>query len=73
MYYGEKYYDSRRVYLHTLNDQALPPFAQDAFVADSGVEWKVQKLDTSHSPFLSEPAQLAEVIKINLNSFTRSY
>lgn len=71
--YGDKAYEHRRVYLHTTQDQALPPFAQDAFVAGSGVEWKVQKLDTSHSPFLSQPADLAQVVKFNVQAFQRTY
>ncbi|KAL8938658.1 MAG: hypothetical protein Q9216_003778 [Gyalolechia sp. 2 TL-2023] len=49
-YYGTAAYDNRRTYLHTNKDQALPPFAQDAFVEGSGAKWKILKLDTSHSP-----------------------
>ncbi|KAL8827043.1 MAG: hypothetical protein Q9191_003427 [Dirinaria sp. TL-2023a] len=72
-HYGDSFYNNRRVYLHTNLDQALPPFAQDAFVANSGVAWNVQKLDTSHSPFLSEPAQLAAIVQTNTQAFMASY
>ena len=72
-HYGDSVYDGRRVYLHTNLDQALPPFAQDAFVANSGVAWNVQKLDTSHSPFLSQPSQLATIVQTNVNAFMATY
>lgn len=72
-HYGDSVYNNRRVYLHTNLDQALPPFAQDAFVANSGVAWNVQKLDTSHSPFLSEPAQLAAIVQTNTQAFIATY
>lgn len=49
--YGIAAYDKRRAYLHSTKDQALPLFAQEGFVAGSGVKWDVQYLDTSHSPF----------------------
>ncbi|KAL8872929.1 MAG: hypothetical protein Q9174_001532 [Haloplaca sp. 1 TL-2023] len=72
-FYGIAAYDNRRAYLHTNEDQALPPFAQDAFVAGSGVSWNVQKLDTSHSPFYSEPKQLADIVVANTKAFVASY
>ena len=73
VYYGASVYDNRRVYLHTNQDQALPPFAQDAFVAGSGVTWNITKLDTSHSPFLSQPAKLAAVVMNAAQAFQASY
>ena len=72
-YYGIAAYDNRRIYLHTSRDQALPPFAQDAFVVGSGAVWKVLKLDTSHSPFLSEPGPLAALLIANTKDFVASY
>lgn len=72
-YYDLAAYDHRRTYLHTNQDQALPPFAQDAFVAGSGAEWNVQKLDTSHSPFLSRPKQLAAIVVENVKAFVATY
>ncbi|KAL8688713.1 MAG: hypothetical protein Q9218_005447 [Villophora microphyllina] len=73
VYYGIDAYNNRRTYLHTNEDQALPPFAQDAFVAGSGAEWEVQKLDTSHSPFLSEPKQLAAIVRAKVMAFVATY
>ena len=72
-YYGIAPYDNRRIYIHTSQDQTLPPFAQDAFVAGSGVVWKVLKLDTSHSPFFSEPRQLAALVIENTKDFIATY
>ena len=72
-YYDIAAYDNRRIYLHTTQDQALPPSAQDAFVAGSGAVWKVLKLDTSHSPFLSEPGRLAVLLIANTKDFIASY
>ncbi|KAL8639262.1 MAG: hypothetical protein Q9226_008888, partial [Calogaya cf. arnoldii] len=72
-FYGISAYNDRRTYLHTTQDQTLPPFAQDAIVAASGVEWNVQKLDTSHSPFLSQPKQLAAIVVANIKAFIATY
>ena len=73
VYYGIAAYDYRRVYLHTTQDQALPPFAQDAFVAGSGIKWDVVKLDTSHDPFFSAPEKLAEIVTAKLHAFLATY
>ncbi|KAL8998046.1 MAG: hypothetical protein Q9169_002814 [Polycauliona sp. 2 TL-2023] len=73
VFYGGAVYDKRRTYLHSNKDQAHPPFAQDAFVSGSGVEWDVQQLDTSHSPFFSEPKQLAAVVIANVKAFIATY
>lgn len=62
VFYGTDDYKNRRVYIHTTKDQALPPFAQDMFVKNSGVEWDVRRIETGHSPFLSEPKQLASML-----------
>ena len=72
-YYGIAAYDNRRIYLHTNQDQALPPSIQDAFVAGSGAVWKVLKLDTSHSPFLSQPRRLAALLITNTKDFIATY
>ncbi|KAL8845865.1 MAG: hypothetical protein Q9221_009002 [Calogaya cf. arnoldii] len=73
IFYDIPAYDNRRTYLHTTQDQTLPPFAQDAIVAASGVTWNVQKLDTSHSPFMSQPKQLAAIVVANIKAFLATY
>jgi pimeloyl-ACP methyl ester carboxylesterase len=40
-------------------DNAIPAFAQEAMSAHAG---RVERLDASHSPFLSRPDELAEII-----------
>lgn len=52
-------YAGRRAYIRCAQDRAIPVLAQDLMVQQSGVEWVVKGLDTSHSPFLSRPAELA--------------
>ncbi len=73
VYYGIEAYKNRRVYIHTSEDQALPPFAQDLFVANSGAEWDVRRMKTSHSPFLSEPAGLASLVVGMVRGFMGTY
>jgi len=73
VYYGHPAYDGRRAYIHTSEDQALPPFAQDAFVAASGVAWDVKRLRTSHSPFLSQPEVLAALVSRLADDFCETY
>ncbi|KAH6887136.1 hypothetical protein B0T10DRAFT_516115 [Thelonectria olida] len=59
----EKDYDGRRAYIRCLEDNALPLVAQDAFVGNSGVDWLVKSLPTSHSPFLSRPDETSKIIQ----------
>lgn len=72
-HYQDAAYDGRRVYLRTNQDQALHPIAQDLFVTGSGVSWRVIKLDTSHSPFLSIPDKLADIVEENIKEFTTGF
>jgi pimeloyl-ACP methyl ester carboxylesterase len=46
-------------------DNALPPSVQELFAQRAE---KVQRLNTSHSPFLSQPAALAQLIRDELAS-----
>ena len=55
-------YNGKRAYIQTENDQTIPFVAQDAMVTYSGVEWDVKKLNTSHSPFLSHPKDVADYV-----------
>ena len=73
VFYADAVYNKRRVYVHTNLDQALPPFAQDAFVGNSGTTWDIRKLNTSHSPFLSEPAMLSKLVQSIITAFEGTY
>ena len=68
-HYQDEAYDGRRVYVRTTQDQALPIEAQDAFVRECGVGWRVVTLESSHSPFLSMPDRLADVVEGSLRGF----
>jgi pimeloyl-ACP methyl ester carboxylesterase len=52
-----------RFYLETLQDRALPVAVQRRMYANLPCE-AVYTLDTSHSPFLSQPRQLAEMLGV---------
>jgi pimeloyl-ACP methyl ester carboxylesterase len=47
-------------YIVCEQDQAIPVFAQEAMSARAGT---VLRLDSGHSPFLSQPAELAAVLR----------
>lgn len=49
-------------YVRCLKDQALPPFLQDMFMEKSGVGWKVEDIEASHSAYASRPDELANVL-----------
>lgn len=51
-------HNGRRAYIRTLEDKTIPSIAQEMMIKYSGVEWVVKVLNTSHSPFLSQPKQL---------------
>lgn len=48
-------------YVVTERDQAIPVFAQEAMADRAGST--VHRMDTSHSPFLSRPEELADLIE----------
>lgn len=73
VYYGDTAYDGRRAYILTSEDQGIPPIAQDTFVAASGVAWDVKRLQTGHSPFLSQPEELAELVGSLAEGFCATY
>ena len=73
VFYGITAYDNRRVYIHTMQDKALPPKAQDAYVDGSGVKWDVFRINTSHDPFFSVPEKLAEIVMGKFAAFEATY
>lgn len=50
-------------YLLCENDMAIPLHAQKAMVENSGVQWRVDSINASHSPFLSMPDEVASSIR----------
>lgn len=55
-------YNGRRAYIRCLQDNAISIEVQDALIQASGVEWTLKTLNASHSPFLSMPKDLAQVV-----------
>lgn len=64
-------YSGRRAYIRCSQDATIPVFAQDLMVKYSGVEWVIKDFDTSHSPYLSRPAELAECLVGLAEDFVR--
>jgi pimeloyl-ACP methyl ester carboxylesterase len=57
----ERYGQVKRYYVRGANDHAVSPLYQEAMLKNMDCE-KVFMLDGDHSPFLSAPAKLAEII-----------
>lgn len=55
-------YDGRRGYIRCTEDACIIPAAQKAMVEHSGVEWDVRELQSGHSPQLSVPEKVAELV-----------
>jgi len=55
-------YSDRRADIRCSQDICLPTFVQDIMVEASGVDWIKKTFDTSHSPFLSCPSELADYV-----------
>ncbi|KAH6607661.1 alpha beta hydrolase family domain-containing [Trichoderma cornu-damae] len=65
-------YDGRRGYIRCLKDNAISPSLQDQFMARSGVDWVVRSIESSHSPFLSMPDELAETVAEMVTEFAKN-
>jgi hypothetical protein len=55
--------DIPSTYLYCLQDQAIPIEAQRGMVAESGVQFRTETFDASHSPFLSMPDKVAAAVR----------
>jgi pimeloyl-ACP methyl ester carboxylesterase len=58
----DRYGQVRRAYIVCTQDKAIGPKKQREFIATTGCDAQTD-LDTSHSPFFSAPAKLAEAIR----------
>ena len=70
--WSDAVYNERRSYFRTLDDQSIPAVAQKAFLDNSGVQWSVKNFHSSHSPFLSHPADLASWMVKEAAKFSRA-
>lgn len=50
-------------YLLCENDQGLPISVQEGFVKNAGVEIQTERCTSGHSPFLSMPEKVVEVVE----------
>lgn len=67
--YKEKGFDGRRAYIRLSKDHALVPDDQVRAISESGVDFLTKILDSSHSPFISMPAELANMVEDIVNEF----
>lgn len=51
-----------KVYIKTLRDIVISPGLQDKMIAAAGIK-TIYEVDASHSPFLSQPKQVAELLQ----------
>ena len=49
-------------YILCEKDAAVPAFIQEKIIAGSGVEWKVERLESGHCPMISCPEKLAGLL-----------
>ena len=66
--HAQPVFRKRRSYIHCKKDTALPFDLQKRFVAASGIQRAIT-LDTDHSPFLSMPKKLAEIMVEQIDGF----
>jgi len=57
-----KYGRVRRCYIETRNDKAVSPMLQRKMYSSAGCD-SVVTINASHSPFLSQPSQLAKILE----------
>jgi hypothetical protein len=50
-------------YILCENDQALPIFVQEELVKNAGVEIETERIGSGHSPFLSMPERVVEIVE----------
>lgn len=61
--WADSEYAGRRVYIRCLQDIVVPPVVQTKWLEDTKVDWEIIEFDTSHSPFLSRPDELATCLE----------
>ncbi|RDL30008.1 uncharacterized protein BP5553_10635 [Venustampulla echinocandica] len=69
--WGDSAFDGRRAYIKAANDNIIPPFVQTMMVDKSGVKWELQETQTGHSPFLSQPAILKNIVVELIEAFEK--
>jgi hypothetical protein len=65
-------YDGRRAFIKCLDDRTVPYVAQSAYIDATAVPWITRDFQTSHSPFVSQPAETARAIREFVDIFGKS-
>jgi hypothetical protein len=55
-------YKGRVAFIRTTNDASLPLHIQQMMIDGTGVEWIVKDIESSHSPQISQPENLANML-----------
>ncbi|EPE30397.1 alpha/beta-Hydrolase [Glarea lozoyensis ATCC 20868] len=58
----EPEFEGKLAYVRATQDRAVPLFVQDMMMEKSQVKWLVKDIETSHSPFLSRPKELTNLL-----------
>ncbi|KAL8737028.1 MAG: hypothetical protein Q9181_002092 [Wetmoreana brouardii] len=61
--WAEPEYAGSLMFVHCMQDQALPPPLQDMFIERSGVQWTVKGIEASHFAFASKPEELVMMLR----------
>ena len=69
--WAEEDYAGKIAFMRCSADQALPSFLQDMFIGNSGVEWNVKTVESSHSSFVSQPQNVVNVLSEVVSQFQR--
>jgi hypothetical protein len=64
-------YKGRVAFIRTLNDAAIPLQVQQMMLDGTNTEWIVKDMETGHSPQISQPEKLAELIVQLSNVFEK--
>ncbi|MCJ1296402.1 hypothetical protein MMC34_007968 [Xylographa carneopallida] len=70
--WADAVFDGRRGYVICTEDQAIPAAVQKMMVQGSGVDWAVRTMRAAHSPFLSDPKQLRDLVVGLVQEFERT-
>ena len=60
--WDEKGYQGRCAFIRTTQDQCIPYDVQNMMIKATEQDWILRDLDSGHSPQLSQPEKLADVI-----------
>jgi hypothetical protein len=58
-------------FIRTTNDAAIPLAGQQMMLDGTGVQWIVEDIESGHSPQVSQPANLTEILVELAETFQR--